>query len=292
MLSNKVIFNEVIDNILNSLTIRQVPEGVLTAEGETILVNKQWLTYIPHDINNEEIHGNRRSNLAKEFIKEYTFKDLKEKYNNKLQEQQIKAKYQEDNKERLEKLYNTLCELLIDIKEVRKSFIINHALNVYEIEFIVSKNDYSSYHLTVFMNYNSNDYNVYSEDTRKNMLESEIIEEVENMIPILINQQNRKEEENEKRRLEKNKRYNIQVLVDKLYLDDSIAILKKGKKFMAFEDSTRYSIGDNVRGKFYRCNKSTYTEYIDKGYTSYIQVESTRELTTEKLLSMNWKEIK
>lgn len=291
MLSNEVIFNEVVDNILNSLTIRQVPEGVLTVEGETIFVNKQWLTYIPYDINNEEIHGNRRNSLAKEFIKKYTFKDLKEKYDNKLQDQQIKAKYQEDNKERLEKLYNTLCELLIDIKEVRKSFIINHALNVYQIELTVSKNDYSSYHLTVFMNYNSSDYNVYSEDTRKNMLESEIIEEVKNMIPILINQQNRKEEENEKRRLEKNKRYNIQMLVDKLYLDDSIVILKKGKKFMAFEDSTRYSIGDNVRGKFYRCNKGTYTEYIDKGYTSYIQVEYAGGLTTEKLLSMNWKEI-
>ena len=107
------IMNKMLNTALSNVTIRYIiadgiETGNLIENNASIYLNIDgkicYITYVPYDIDGENIDKRTRKKIAKEFIETYKFDDIVKMYKDKLNEKEEKLKAAEENKKQLENL--------------------------------------------------------------------------------------------------------------------------------------------------------------------------------------------
>ena len=269
-MNKELIFNEVIESILSTRTLARVEKGELINKKAEIWINtienKQvYLNYIPYSFKGENLHGNTRIKLAKEFINSYTFNDLKYMYNAKIDAIYKHRELEENNKYKLDNLIQELN--LNKFKEFTSNDIEVKFYNIengkYGIEFLLNSENYIDIKI-----YNNNNYNGFTTKIDYKEVEfDEFTNTLERLYLSCKEYKDNKEAEARRKREEVMKKIEINEAIYNLYekVNDKIIILKTGKKtFTAFESGIRYSVGSGKSGKFYRCNLSKFKDIINK----------------------------
>lgn len=270
-MNKELIFNEVVESILGTRTLAVIQRGeLINKKGEIwIKTEKQeiYLNYIPYNFKGDNIHGNTRINLAKDFINTYTFDDLKSMYNAKIEAINKHRELEESNKYKLDNLIQEL-----NLNKFKEFTNYNDDVEVrfynidggkYGIEFLINSGNYTDISI-----YNNDKYNGFTSKIDYKEVE---FKEFKSMLEILYlsckEYKENKEAEARIKREEAKRELEISNAIYKLYkkVNDNIIVLRTGNKnFIAFENGVRYSVGTGKSGKFYRCNWGKFEDIINK----------------------------
>lgn len=259
------LLNDMFESALCTSTIMQIREGDLMCNSGTVyvktLANKLYfLCMSPYeDKDRNDIHGNTRNLIAKEFINKYSYTDIKNAYLKKEEEQNKHIMLEENNKYKLEEL--------LPIMEKFKDLNMNKYDNNISIKF----NGTHKYHINICDTieiYNNNDYvNYILRYNYENTILSK--EELLNTLDKVYNEYKEKHDikmmEKKKKLEELNKQIKLEKLIYNLYEEskDKYIIIKTSKNsYTAFHNNLKYAVGKNKMGKFYNTDSVKFEKFI------------------------------
>ncbi|AUN01412.1 TPA: hypothetical protein ACXDAY_002300 [Clostridium botulinum] len=308
-MNKQKIFNTMIeDNLYNGKSfLFDEDEGELISDKGSILLKDKsnklhYLLMIPYESEGEQIHGNNRNKLAKEFINKYTFNYLKDLHNKQIEIQKKHLQLEEENKTKLEDLYSSISYMEKYNNNNRYSFdggvkFLYGSFKKYCIEFNCSKDNYSSDNIRISNNESKDKFDFKFNETIIELTEKEVIQKIKNLSEIYEKVFQEKKEIEECNKQKELRKIKLQNKLFKLYsLSSENEILFKNKKtFIGIKNGMRYAVGEGKAGKYYRCdyyklceliNKKNITEYIivDKNINTYTL--SNKELKNLKYIKI------
>lgn len=290
-------FEKMIEDALHTRTITKVKEGQLIAvtkpgykcievidpEGKNhYLTNIKPLNYDDE----EEIHGNTKNKILKEFVNKYTYSDIQKEFDKMIEENTKKVELAEANKIKLE-------NLMQELKELENFEKVEILANNYLIEYYINlEYDYNFKIEIYYMNDNEFRYRFnYSNETLNKM---QVLEKVDLVIKDIKEVEHKKELEKIEKRKEQDKKDKIYNFAEEV--QGKKVLLKLKSSVVCIEDGFRFAVGKGKEGKFMRC-RGIYEliKYInDKDIKEYVIInheERYSNYTNKEFKALNWNTI-
>ena len=284
------IFDNMIEDILSMVIIENFNSGELISNKDNILINNNEKSYylinVPYEIEHNKIHGNTRNFLAKEFVKQYTFDDLKKLYNDKIAAQELHLQLEEKNKYKLDDLLKSIayinkynndkCNPIIEVRFTYGGF------QKYMIEIDCNKNNFSSDNIQISNSPNYDKFEFRLNCKSEILTKDEVIERINNLSKVYekVFQENKKAEELAAK--EQDRKVNFEKKVIELYYSKERILLHWNNSYMVYNYGYRYAAGKGKSGRFYNCNYSQfYKMIITKNINNYCIID--KELDHDEL---------
>lgn len=259
------LLNDMFESALHTSTVMQIKEGNLIYNSGTVyvktLTNKLYFLCIsPYENENkEELHGNTRNSIAKEFINKYTYSYIRNAYIKKEEEKEKHLILEENNKYKLEELLPIMEKFKdLDMNKYDNDISIKfngthkYNINICDTIEIYNNNDYVNYILRY--NYENN---ILSKDELLNKL---------NELYTMYKEKHDIKMMEKKKKLEKlDKEIKLEKLIYNLYKEskDKYIIIKTSKSsYTAFNNGLKYAVGKGKRGKFYNTDSVKFEKFI------------------------------
>ena len=259
------LLNDMFESALHTSTVMQIKEGDLIYNSGTVyvktLTNKLYfLCMSPYENENkEELHGNTRNSIAKEFINKYTYSYIRNAYIKREEEKEKHLILEENNKYKLEELL-PIMEKFKDLD-----------MNKYDNDISIKFNSTHKYHINICDTieiYNNNDYVNYilRYNYENNILsKDELLNKLNELYTMYKEKHDIKMMEKKKKLEELDKEIKLEKLIYNLYEEskDKYIIIKTSKNsYTAFHNNLKYAVGKNKRGKFYNTDSVKFEKFI------------------------------
>ena len=296
-MSNKNIDNLLINEMLEdskNMFFRNRKEDIINiklVDDATILydtVNNKnnFLTYVPYDFENENLHGNFRNRIAKLFIDTVKIEDIYNKYIDFLKQQEEEENIYKNKYIKLEELLQKIKQYFtigsIELKQftMRPELEYNYRLNY-------RSDRYKSYSEKLTIKFDNNEYKIkrmYLKENGQTYDYEEIIinENIEELIKLINNMMqtiNIKIAEEQElfniKQQEKQKYINLLNFVDEAMNNkEKITVLKNKKSYIAINNNIRWACGEGKQGKYFNTDIFKMAKLIqDKNITEYLQFD-------------------
>lgn len=270
-MNKELIFNEMIENILEKVTLGKFENGILFIgnEKDTILIknetNIDYLTSVPHEFNGEKLHGNFRNSLAKEFIEIYSFDYLKNLYNKKVEAYYKNLELQEQNKYKLDDIYNDI-HFMAKYTRYNKIEPVRffYGMEKYGIEFNCNVNSLHSDNIQIYNNSDFTKFIFRHNYKNEELTRTELIERLKELSVEYEKEYIRRKEEEQKKKTEQEKQLKLEKAIQDLYFLNKPILLKSKNSYICFRNGVRFAVGEGKSGKYMNCNYHQFYDLIIK----------------------------
>lgn len=280
--NNKILEQMKNELIYSSCSLQYVnANDTMTLGGDaSILVNRNFLTYVPYENENREpIHGNTRNKIAKQFIEHYTLEELIKEYQEHVNKMILEEQGHVKSHEAMEVLVNELEPLFCGYGTLEARH--NYSSRIAELEYnckIKTADQWSKYSERIKMVLKDNIYSVNR--TIFNRCQSgntEIyqftLEQLKSFISKLIEQYKQVEAEEEPKikaiEEENSRQRKIHDIACKICNDKQHTyILKNKRSFIGIRNNYKWAAGIGKEGKYIRTDYFKIAKLIkEKGIT-------------------------
>lgn len=282
------IFNNMVEDILSMVTIEKLDSGELISDKDNILINSNgkidYLVNVPYKIEDNKIHGNTRNCLAKEFVKQYTFNDLKKLYNDKMATQKLHLQLEEKNKYKLDDLLplisyinkynNDRCNPTIEVRFTYGGF------QKYMIEIDCNKNNYSSDNIQISNSSNYDKFEFRFNCKSEMLTKDEVIKRINKLSQIYekVFQENKRAEELAQKK--QDRKIDFEKKVIELYYSKKRILLHWNNSYMVYNHGCRYAVGRGKSGRYYNCNYNQFYKMMtSKNINKYCVIDQKLDYT-------------
>lgn len=300
------IFDIMIEGILHQCTLSRVKEGELQARKSNVVISsngKLNLLYsVPFEFNGEDIHGNARNFLAKEFIEKYSFSYLKNIYDKKMESDAMALKkhlnLEEENKHKLEEIYNELKWLNKYSNSENKGvkWVYSNS-GQYHIEFHCKKDQWNTETIEITNNNSYDKFKIHIGMYKEELTHNELINKINELVPGYEAYYQSELKRIQAEKMESRRKRTIINTVEELYniSNTNVILFKNKKSFIGYRKGTRYAVGEGKVGKYYNCDKHQLQKLIiTKGITEYCIIDKDKEtsgMTNKELLDLSYQSI-
>ena len=304
-MSNKNIDNLLINEMLEdskNMFFRNRKEDIINiklVDDATILydtVNNKnnFLTYVPYDFENENLHGNFRNRIAKLFIDTVKIEDIYNKYIDFLKQQEEEENIYKNKYIKLEELLQKIKQYFTIGSIELKQFTMSPELE-YNYRLNYRSDRYKSYSEKLTIKFDNNEYKIkrmYLKENGQTYDYEEIIinENIEELIKLINNMMqaiNIKIAEEQElfniKQQEKQKYINLLNFVDEAMNNkEKITVLKNKKSYIAINNNIRWACGEGKQGKYFNTDIFKITKLIqDKNITEYLQIDKNESVMVD-----------
>lgn len=270
----------------NSLQHVNVNDTMTLGSDASILVNRNYLTYVPYETEEREpIHGNTRNSIAKQFIEKYNLNELIKEYQEHINKMILEEQEHVKSYEAMEVLANELEPLFCGYGTLEARH--NYGIRIAELEYnckIKTADQWNKYSERIKIVLKDNIYNI--ERVVFNRCQSGdketyqfTLEELKSFIPELLKQYKRIEAEEEPKikaiEEERQRQSKIDDIACKICTDkEHTYILKNKRSFVGIRNNYKWAAGIGKEGKYIRTDYFKIAKLIkEKGITEVIVLD-------------------